>query len=264
MSTRLLQLSDTHFGTERPAVVAALEALVATLRPDALLLTGDITQRARRAQFDAAQAFVRRLAVPAVLAVPGNHDIPLFNLAARLAWPYAGFRRAFGPELEPVFETADVLVLGLNTTRPWRHVDGVLSAAQIDRVAQRVARSPAAQRRLVLVHQPLAVPDPRERRHELHGAAAARARWAAAGVDAVLGGHIHLPSAMPLSPGPRPLWALQAGTAISRRVRPAAGNSVNLVVTDAAAPARFALERWDHDAAAGAFVRAAVQALVPG
>lgn len=99
MSTLLLQLSDTHFGTERPAVVAALEALVAARRPDALLLTGDITQRARRAQFDAARAFVRRLGVPAVLAVPGNHDIPLFNLAARLAWPYAGFRRAFGPEL---------------------------------------------------------------------------------------------------------------------------------------------------------------------
>jgi 3',5'-cyclic AMP phosphodiesterase CpdA len=264
MSTTLIQLSDTHFGTEQPAVMAALEDLVAAVRPAALLLTGDITQRARRAQFDAAQAWVRRLRVPAVLAVPGNHDIPLFNLAARCFWPYAGFRRAFGPELEPVFETADVLVLGLNTTRPWRHVEGALSEAQIERVAQRVARSPASQRRLVLVHQPLAVPEPAERHHVLHGASAARARWAAAGVDAVLGGHIHLPYALALSPGPRPLWALQAGTAISRRVRPTAGNSVNLIRTDAAAPAGFALERWDHDAQAGAFVRAAVQPLVPG
>ncbi len=260
MTTRLLQISDPHFGTERPAVLAALERLVQALQPDLLLLTGDITQRATRAQFAAAQAFVQRLDRP-VLAVPGNHDIPLFNLPARLLRPYAGFRCAFGPELEPVFENADVLVLGLNTTRRWRHVDGALSAAQIERVAQRVARAPAAQRRLVLVHQPIAVSAPGERHNLLHGAEAARRRWAEVGVDAVLGGHIHLPYALRLSPGLRPLWALQAGTAISRRLRPEAGNSVNLVVCDAAAPERFALERWDHDERTGRFERAALQAL---
>ena len=111
--TLLLQVSDAHFGTERADVVAALEVLVRAQRPDVLVLSGDITQRATRAQFRVARAFIERLGVPVVLAIPGNHDIPLFNLAARLLWPYARYAQAFGRELEPQFETDTVLVLSL-------------------------------------------------------------------------------------------------------------------------------------------------------
>ena len=80
--TTLLQISDTHFGTERPEAVAALQALTERLRPDLLVLSGDITQRATADQFQAARAFIDRLQVPKVLVIPGNHDIPLYNLAA--------------------------------------------------------------------------------------------------------------------------------------------------------------------------------------
>ncbi len=258
--TLLLQVSDPHFGTERASAVAALEALVREQRPDVLLLSGDITQRATRAQFAAARSFVDRLALPAVLAIPGNHDIPLFNLAARLLWPYARYARAFGQELEPQFENPDVLVLALNTTRRWRHVDGELSAAQIERVAQRCERAPASQWRIVVVHQPVAVTRPQDAHNLLHGRDAAVRRWSAAGVDLVLGGHIHLPFVLPLQDQwadlPRPMWAVQAGTAVSARVRAEAGNSVNLIRigagTGTAGPADHAaarplqIERWDH------------------
>lgn len=255
---RLLQVSDPHFGTERPPVVEALVQLAHAQRPDLLLLSGDITQRATRAQFDAARAFVERLQVPRCVAVPGNHDIPLFHLALRLARPYARYRAAFGDELEPSVETDGLLLLAVNTTRWWRHEDGQLSAAQVDRVAARLAAARPAQRRVVMVHQPLWVTRPEDAKNVLHGHALALRRWGEAGVDLIVGGHIHLPYVRPLPHGG---WAVQAGTAVSTRVRADAGNSVNLIHIDPSASARATVERWDYDEAARAFVQQQTQVL---
>lgn len=262
--TLLLQVSDPHFGTEQSPVVHALERLAHALRPDVLLLSGDITQRARRSQFRRARAFVERLRVPAVVAIPGNHDIPLFNLAARLFWPYANHRRAFGRDLEPEFGDDDVLVLAVNTTRWYRHVDGEVSAAQIERVAQRLVQARPALWRIVVVHQPVAVTRATDQHNVLHGHEAAVRRWAAAGADLVVGGHIHLPFVLPLHNHwtglQRALWVVQAGTAVSSRVRAAVGNSVN-VLRVTAMPRHGVVERWDHIAASERFECVAVHAL---
>lgn len=101
LMTLLLQISDTHFGTERPQVVAALLRLVDVLPPDLVVLSGDITQRARKRQFAAARAFIDTFGATPTLVVPGNHDIPLFDPLARLFYPYANHQRAFGADLEP-------------------------------------------------------------------------------------------------------------------------------------------------------------------
>ena len=249
--TLLLQVSDTHFGTERPPVVEALVQLALARKPQVLLLSGDITQRATRSQFAAAQAFVQRLRVPHCVAVPGNHDIPLWQLPLRLLRPYARYSAAFGPDLEPSLETDDLLLLALNTTRWWRHEDGQLSAAQVERVAQRLALARPGQRRVVMVHQPLVVTLPEDEKNLLHGHAAAKQAWGVAGVDLIVGGHIHLPFVLPLASGG---WAVQAGTAVSSRVRSGAGNSVNLIYIDAAATERAMVERWDHDPVKRGFV----------
>ena len=95
---RLVQISDTHFGTEQLPVAKALAALAHQLQPDLLVLSGDITQRARPGQFRAARAFMDSLDAP-MLAIPGNHDIPLFNLWARWRTPYAHHAAAFGDDL---------------------------------------------------------------------------------------------------------------------------------------------------------------------
>lgn len=257
--TLLLQVSDPHFGTERPAVVEALVQLAREQRPDVLLLSGDITQRATCVQFTAAQAFVARLQVPHCVVLPGNHDIPLWHLPLRLWRPYARYSSAFGTDLEPSLETDDLLLLGVNTTRWWRHADGQLSSVQIQRVARRLAAASAAQRRVVMVHQPLAVTRLEDMKNRLHGHAAALRAWGAAGVDLVVGGHIHLPFVLPL---PRGGWAVQAGTAVSHRVRDKAGNSVNLIRIHAAARERAVVERWDHVPAEGGFVQREVHRLV--
>ncbi len=248
----LLQVSDPHFGTERPWVVEALVRLAHALRPDFLLLSGDITQRATAAQFAAARAFVERLDVPRWLAVPGNHDIPLWHLPLRLWRPYARYRAAFGHDLEKSAETDDLLLLAVNTTRPWRHEDGEVSLQQVDRIAARLAAARTGQRRIVMVHQPVLVTRPEDRKNLLHGHQLALQRWGEAGVDLVVGGHIHLPFVRPLPHGG---WAVQAGTAVSHRVRGEAGNSVNLIRIDGAAVERATVERWDHDAALDSFVQ---------
>ena len=259
----LLQISDPHFGTEQPPVVAALVALARRERPDLVVLSGDITQRAQAEQFQAAREFVDRLGAP-VLAIPGNHDIPLFDLWARLRHPYARHIAAFGADLEPVFSSPDLMVVCVNTTRAWRHKDGEVSGLQIERVARTLGGASAAQLRVVAVHQPVAVTRAQDEPNRLRGHAEALRRWSAAGADLVMGGHIHLPFVIPLQDLARPMWAVQAGTAVSSRVREGAPNSVNLLrVGTASSPGRCLIEQWDFAAADAAFVRAGVTEVRP-
>ncbi len=260
----LLHISDTHFGTEQAPVVAALRALAAAQRPDLVVLSGDITQRARPAQFRAARAFVDELGAP-LLCVPGNHDIALFDLWSRALRPYARYAAAFGDELAPVHETEELLVIGVNTTRAWRHKHGEVSAAQVEAVAQRLRAAGPRQLRIVVGHQPMAVTQPRDRRHRLRGHAAAAGAWAAAGADLLLGGHIHLPYTLALPGLARRLWVVQAGTAVSSRTRPGVPNSVNLLRWGgaAAAPGDCIVERWDCAGGGSPFVRAEVTSLQP-
>lgn len=263
----LLHISDTHFGTERPEVVEALLCLAHQQPVDAILWSGDITQRATAAQFAAARRFADRLHGPALRVIPGNHDISLFNLLARAMRPYANYCRAFGPELEPVYCTADMLVLMLNTTRPWRHKDGELSTAQIRRTATRLATASPGQLRVVVVHQPVAVLVRSDGHNLLHGHAAAVQAWHEAGADLVLGGHIHLPYVVELRPGAGTsrLWAVQAGTAVSSRTRSGIPNSVNLIRYRAAAHGRHCtVERWDFETETEAFRPVATTTLALG
>jgi 3',5'-cyclic AMP phosphodiesterase CpdA len=259
----VLQISDTHFGTEQPWVAQALVRLVREQSPTLLVLSGDITQRARSSQFRAARAFVDRLDTP-WLALPGNHDIPLFNLWARWRKPWAGFTAAFGPELEPVHRSADLLVLGVNTTRAHRHRHGEVSHHQIEWVAQRLRLASPGQLRVVVVHQPMAVPMAREARHLLRGHAAALHHWASSGVDLVLGGHIHLPYVQEVRGHARPLWVVQAGTALSTRLRHGVPNSVNLLRWGEHAPVgHCVVEQWDCDPRRPTFTKVGERMLKP-
>ncbi|MES2499956.1 MAG: metallophosphoesterase family protein [Pseudomonadota bacterium] len=257
--SKVLHFSDPHFGTERQDVGAALLRLAQELQPDVAILSGDITQRARRGQFESARRFLDALAAPVKLIIPGNHDIPLFNLASRFFNPYGNYRGAFGPELEPQFSSEDLLVIGINTTRPWRHKDGEVSAQQIDCVSQQLHRALPNQLRIVVVHQPVFVERDSDRENLLHGHKQAIQAWAKAGADLILSGHIHLAYVRNLRESlqdlPRLIWTVSAGTAISNRVREGHPNSVNLIHYDSAElPHACKVDRMDFDVASSRFV----------
>ena len=261
--TVLLQISDPHFGTERPTVVDALIALARQQRPDLVVLAGDVTQRARPAQFRAARAFTDRLGAP-VLAVPGNHDIPLFDLWTRLRRPYAHYMAAFGTDLEPVHHSLGLLVVGVNTTRARRHKDGEISSPQIERVAALLEGARAGQLRVVVVHQPIAVTRDDDLPNRLHGHGPALQRCAAAVADLVMGGHIHLPFVMAMEERGRPMWAVQAGTAVSTRIRPGVPNSVNLLRWGQdSTPGLCQVEQWDFSVVTRSFFRTTVNEIRP-
>ena len=259
----LLQVSDPHFGTEKPEVCAALRRLAQAEQPRLLLLSGDLTQRARPAQFAAARAFADSLGIAHRMVLPGNHDLPLFHLPLRLFAPYARYRRAFGPAHDALSDVDGMRLIGLDSTRRWRHSDGELSAAQIAATAELLRATPAdSVLKVVALHHPLAVNRDTERHNRVRGHREAIARWREAGADLVLGGHIHLPSVRRLPDGERTLWAVQAGTAVSHRTRRDAGNSVNLIRAGRTHGRRVAtVERWDYRAADDRFELAALSAL---
>jgi 3',5'-cyclic AMP phosphodiesterase CpdA len=265
-ATGLLQISDPHFGTEVPQVVEALRALTAELAPSLVVMSGDITQRATEEQFRLASAFLRQLPAPASLVVPGNHDVPLMNLALRALSPFSRFNKAFGRELEPVHDDAHLLVIGVNTVMPIWHQQGAVSMRQTERICRLLQQATPEQVRVVVCHHPVHVIRPEDDKNLLRGAADAVPRWVAAGADLVLGGHIHLPYFRPLKhrfPNlPRAAWVAQAGTAVSSRIRSGICNSVNYVqplATGNGASCR--VERWDYSERLDAFRRIAAEEL---
>ncbi|MFC3606185.1 metallophosphoesterase family protein [Stutzerimonas tarimensis] len=250
--TTILQISDTHFGTEVPAVVDALEHHVREHPADLLILSGDITQRARRSQFEAARAAMQRLqqgGIGEMLVIPGNHDIPLYDVLSRLFSPYGNYRRCFGDDLEPTYETDQMLVMGLNTTHPRRHKDGKVTARQVETVAERLARTDPAKVRIVVAHQPFGAMVTSDLRNLQTGAEPALKCWADAGLDLVMGGHIHLPYVLPLSGQypdlSREIWMVQSGTALSSRLRGTSPNSFNRLRLVAGDAKHVQVERWD-------------------
>lgn len=255
----LLQVSDPHFGAERPEVCDALQQLARRERPRVLLMSGDLTQRARPAQFAAARRFADSLDVPHLLALPGNHDIPLFDLASRLWRPYARYRHHFGRAHDALLDIDGLRLIGLDSTRRLRHIDGELSRAQIARTSELLRSAPAGALRVVALHHPLDVGRGSERHNRVRRHEEAIRQWSCAGADIVLGGHIHLPSVRRLEHATGWLWAVLAGTAVSRRIRHDAGNSVNLLRR--AGEHACVVERWDFREATGAFELAALNAL---
>jgi 3',5'-cyclic AMP phosphodiesterase CpdA len=157
--TRILHLSDPHFGAMDPSAGEAFLELAAGIRPDLTILSGDLTMRARRGELAAAGAFVDRLPQPR-LVIPGNHDIPAINQPLdRFLNPFARYRGTFGGDLEPELKLGGVHVVSLNSSRAFGfHADwseGRLSRKQLATMQEKFLSSPADDLRILVLHHPL-------------------------------------------------------------------------------------------------------------
>jgi 3',5'-cyclic AMP phosphodiesterase CpdA len=222
---RLVHLSDLHFGAHDPELVEAVETSIDTLKPDLVVVSGDFTQRARTEQFKEACRFLERLreAGHEVLGVPGNHDVPLYDVLRRFLSPLARYRRFIDETLCPFIELPGIAVLGINTARSLTFKDGRVSEEQVEFIRETFARADARAVRVLVTHHPLFALNVGDE----VGRAIGRQELALdaiedAGVDMLLAGHNHHASTHQLSDLVTRAGAalvVQAGTATSTRVR---------------------------------------------
>jgi 3',5'-cyclic AMP phosphodiesterase CpdA len=219
----ILHISDVHFGPDhQPDRATGLLQMVEERRPDAVILSGDLTQRAKPQQFRQARAFVDRISAP-LLAVPGNHDVPFYRFWERLASPLGAYKKHFSPELEPQLRLPGLIAVGINTAFSWTLTRGRVARRRLPQTVSRFADLPPSIFRLAVVHHHLVPPPTHDAPPVAWGAARALHDLSEAGVDLVLAGHLHrsfvAQAVRPSSPRGAPMIVLHAGTATCSRGR---------------------------------------------
>ena len=224
-ATRILQISDLHFGPPFATEVAeALLRQLPALAPDAVVVSGDLTQRATREQFEEARQFFDRFAHIPTLIIPGNHDVPLWRVFERLSNPLGLYREIISDELNPVLEVGKVILVGLDSTAPRRAIsNGRIDLPQLRQAGAALANAGDDKIRIVVAHHHFApghdkvldVPMPRSRR--------AIEYFVEHRVEMILGGHLHrsyIGNSLDFYPGhhrDRGVIIVQCGTTTSRR-----------------------------------------------
>jgi 3',5'-cyclic AMP phosphodiesterase CpdA len=187
----IVHLSDLHFGRLDRRVVAPLVTAIGDIAPDLVAVSGDFTQRARASQFAEARDFLQALPCPR-LVVPGNHDVPLYDVARRFLRPLARYRRFIADDLEPMFADAEIVALGLNSARSLTFGRGRLNAFQIRRATDRLRLVPSNLIKIIVTHHPFDLPDDYDAKHLVGRAKMAMAELASVGADLFLAGHLHV------------------------------------------------------------------------
>lgn len=223
---KILHLSDLHFGTEREDLMKALLVDIDDIKPDIVVISGDLTQRAKNSQYETVKQFLGKISYP-ILCVPGNHDISLYNIIERLFYPYSKYKKFINPVLCHHFSNDDIAILGINSVTPYKIMGGYVTDAQLQLVKdffnQQIIKDKI---KIIVMHHNLV----RSERHKIiNDAEKIIEVFASCNVNLVLSGHLHLAKIETLKNNysHHPMYIITAGTAISTRTLET--NSYNLI-----------------------------------
>ena len=227
----IAHLSDLHFGRVDAALLAPLTEFLQAARPDVLVVSGDLTQRAKPEEFIAARSFLETFSMPKII-VPGNHDVPLYDVFRRFLSPLARYQRYITTDMEPFFIDNEIAVLGINSARSLVVKGGRVNNEQLERVHVRLSTLDDKLVKILVTHHPFDLPAHMSKDHLIGRARKAMKAFANCGVDVLLGGHMHSTEAITTDgrykQGMYSALSIQAGTATSTRHRGEV-NSFNLL-----------------------------------
>jgi 3',5'-cyclic AMP phosphodiesterase CpdA len=242
----LVHLSDLHFGRVDPELLDPLRDLVHRIAPTVVVVSGDLTQRAKSEQFEEARAWLDTLPGPQII-VPGNHDISLYNVFRRFALPLERYKRYITDDLDPVFIDDEIAVLGVNTARSLTWKDGRVNKEQVDKIRATLAGLPKDIVRVVVTHHPFDLPEGAKEDDLVDRAKMAMDVFAESGVDLLMAGHLHQSHAGNTQARYKiseyAALVVQAGTATSTRGRGEV-NSFNVIRTE---PRKIEVDRYGWD-----------------
>jgi len=243
----LVHLSDLHFGRVDPALLDPLRDLVQRIAPDVVVVSGDLTQRAKSDEFEQAKAWLDTLPGPQII-VPGNHDISLYNVFRRFLQPLTRYKRYITDDLDPMYADDEIAVLGVNTARSLTFKDGRVNKEQVAVIKAQLDGLGPEITRIIVTHHPFDLPVNEDDDDLVDRAPMAMRAFADCGVDLLLSGHMHTSHAGNTSVRYRiddyAALVVQAGTATSTRGRGEV-NSFNVVRVE---PDRIEVDRYGWDA----------------
>ena len=254
----IIHVSDVHFGRTDEAVVSSLIAAVNEMRPDLLAVSGDLTQRARSHEFKNAKAFLDALPGPQIV-VPGNHDVPLYNVFSRFLTPLEKYRRHITDDLQPFYADEEMAVIGINTARSLTFKGGRINETQVAEMRDKFCVLDDEVVKVVVSHHPFDLPEGRHERDLVGRARMAMEGFASCGADLFLAGHLHIAhtghTATRYKISGHSALVVQAGTATSTRGRGEA-NSFNVLRLE---HPRIEVERYVWNVSEGKFLAAGVE-----
>jgi 3',5'-cyclic AMP phosphodiesterase CpdA len=227
----LVHLSDIHFGRVDYDLIEPLVAIVAEIKPDVTVVSGDLTQRAKTREFEEAREFLKRLPQPQIV-VPGNHDVPLYRVFDRFIQPLDEYKEFITNDLEPFFKDDEIAVLGINTARSLVFKGGRINEEQVAIIRERMCELDNSTTKIIVTHHPFDLPETYHERELVGRAKMAMEALADCGADVLLAGHFHISytghTAERYKIENHSALVIQAGTATSTRGRGEA-NSFNVL-----------------------------------
>jgi len=212
----IVQLSDIHVGSQfREDVFQTVIKEVNLLKPDSVVITGDLTNEGLKEQYEKCKNLVSEINVDNIIAISGNHDYRNTG--------YLHFKNYF--PFKTINELSDdVVLVTIGTARPDRDVGevGYRQTLWLERTMKKYQDKTTI---LAMHHHLIGIPDTGSDRLTIIDAGDVLRATIDSNVNLVLCGHKHRPWLWDFNN----LLIANAGSTSSERVRGFFENSYNIV-----------------------------------